>query len=245
MRFFFHLTGFTHRRVGPFGSSLFHRGHQSPLREICSELQFLPGEKPSDSAAGGSRDLRISGLPLIFVFKFGSRVEVLRRFDQSPEKQRLVSLLRQNLTPTRQLSLRSDAWRLIFIVYVTKMNSLKKKNCPLPSQGLLQKEKSPEVQSLDQIVKQKNVPDNQQEAFRTGFSEGFMRSQAYTQRTQGVSICWRPGFSSKFLLLPKDALINLHPTSVFDRLSEENQVAPAGPPTHWDFCPVKKPFSLW
>uniref|UniRef100_A0A674MUK8 ATP-dependent zinc metalloprotease YME1L1 n=1 Tax=Takifugu rubripes TaxID=31033 RepID=A0A674MUK8_TAKRU len=50
--------------------------------------------------------------------------------------------------------------------------------------GLLQKEKGPEVQSLDQIVKQTNVPDNQQEAFRTGFSEGFMRSQAYTQRTQ-------------------------------------------------------------
>lgn len=61
-------------------------------------------------------------------------------------------------------------------------------NCPFPSQGLLQKEKGPEVQSLEQIVKQKNVPDNQQEAFRTGFSEGFMRSQAYTQRTQGASV---------------------------------------------------------
>lgn len=63
---------------------------------------------------------------------------------------------------------------------ISKITSL------LPSQGLLQRDKGPEVQSLDQIVKQKNVPDHQQEAFRTGFSEGFMRSQAFTQRTQGV-----------------------------------------------------------
>lgn len=55
-----------------------------------------------------------------------------------------------------------------------------------PSQGLLQREKGTEVQSLDQIMKQKNLPDHQQEAFRTGFSEGFVRSQAYTQKTQGV-----------------------------------------------------------
>uniref|UniRef100_A0A671WJ29 ATP-dependent zinc metalloprotease YME1L1 n=1 Tax=Sparus aurata TaxID=8175 RepID=A0A671WJ29_SPAAU len=42
----------------------------------------------------------------------------------------------------------------------------------------------PEAQSLDQLLTQKNLPDNQQEAFKTGFTEGFMRSQAYTQRTQ-------------------------------------------------------------
>uniref|UniRef100_A0AAQ6AIZ4 ATP-dependent zinc metalloprotease YME1L1 n=1 Tax=Amphiprion ocellaris TaxID=80972 RepID=A0AAQ6AIZ4_AMPOC len=29
-----------------------------------------------------------------------------------------------------------------------------------------------------------NLPENQQEAFKTGFTEGFMRSQAFTQRTQ-------------------------------------------------------------
>uniref|UniRef100_A0A671WR52 ATP-dependent zinc metalloprotease YME1L1 n=1 Tax=Sparus aurata TaxID=8175 RepID=A0A671WR52_SPAAU len=52
------------------------------------------------------------------------------------------------------------------------------------SQGLLQREKGPEAQSLDQLLTQKNLPDNQQEAFKTGFTEGFMRSQAYTQRTQ-------------------------------------------------------------
>uniref|UniRef100_A0A3B5A4H4 ATP-dependent zinc metalloprotease YME1L1 n=1 Tax=Stegastes partitus TaxID=144197 RepID=A0A3B5A4H4_9TELE len=45
-------------------------------------------------------------------------------------------------------------------------------------------EKAPEAQSLDQVMAQKNLPENQQEAFKTGFTEGFMRSQAFTQRTQ-------------------------------------------------------------
>uniref|UniRef100_A0A665X7M4 ATP-dependent zinc metalloprotease YME1L1 n=1 Tax=Echeneis naucrates TaxID=173247 RepID=A0A665X7M4_ECHNA len=55
---------------------------------------------------------------------------------------------------------------------------------PAFMKGLLMKEKGPEVQSLDQVIKQKNLPENQQEAFKTGFTEGFMRSQAFTQRTQ-------------------------------------------------------------
>ncbi|XP_056290355.1 ATP-dependent zinc metalloprotease YME1L1-like isoform X2 [Pseudoliparis swirei] len=55
---------------------------------------------------------------------------------------------------------------------------------PFFMKGFLQKEKVPEAQSLDQLTKQKNVPVNQQEAFKTGFTEGFMRSQAFTQRTQ-------------------------------------------------------------
>lgn len=56
-----------------------------------------------------------------------------------------------------------------------------------PSQGLLLKEKGVEAQSLDQVIQQKNLPENQQEAFKTGFAEGFMRShEALTQRTQGM-----------------------------------------------------------
>lgn len=53
-------------------------------------------------------------------------------------------------------------------------------------QGLLQREKGPEAQSLDQLLKQKDVPDNKQEAFKIGFTEGFMRSQAFTQKSQGM-----------------------------------------------------------
>lgn len=49
------------------------------------------------------------------------------------------------------------------------------------------KEKGVEAQSLDQVIQQKNLPENQQEAFKTGFAEGFMRShEALTQRTQGM-----------------------------------------------------------
>lgn len=58
--------------------------------------------------------------------------------------------------------------------------------CLFTSQGLLLREKGPEVQSLDEVIKQRNLPENQQEAFKTGFTEGFMRSQALTQRTQGM-----------------------------------------------------------
>lgn len=50
LRFFFSfcticLTGFSHRNLGLFGSRLFHRQYHSPLRQACSELQFLPGKK--------------------------------------------------------------------------------------------------------------------------------------------------------------------------------------------------------
>ncbi|XP_034428859.1 ATP-dependent zinc metalloprotease YME1L1-like isoform X2 [Hippoglossus hippoglossus] len=55
---------------------------------------------------------------------------------------------------------------------------------PAFMKGLLMRDKGPVVQSLDQVVQEKNLPVNQQEAFKTGFTDGFMRSQAYTQRTQ-------------------------------------------------------------
>uniref|UniRef100_A0A1A8IDR0 ATP-dependent zinc metalloprotease YME1L1 n=1 Tax=Nothobranchius kuhntae TaxID=321403 RepID=A0A1A8IDR0_NOTKU len=55
---------------------------------------------------------------------------------------------------------------------------------PAFMKGLLMRDKGAEPQSLDQVVKQKNLPENQLEAFKTGFTEGFMRSQALTRRTQ-------------------------------------------------------------
>lgn len=48
------------------------------------------------------------------------------------------------------------------------------------------KDKEPEIHSMEQVIQQKNLPENQQEAFKTGFTEGFMRSQAYTQKAQGM-----------------------------------------------------------
>lgn len=56
------------------------------------------------------------------------------------------------------------------------------------SQGLLLRpDKAPEAESLDQVVKLKNLPGDQQDSFKSGFTEGFMKSQAFTQRTQGTS----------------------------------------------------------
>lgn len=52
-------------------------------------------------------------------------------------------------------------------------------------QGFLTREKVAEAQSLDQLTKSRKLPQNQEETFKLGFSEGFMRSQAFTQRTQG------------------------------------------------------------
>ncbi|RVE58590.1 hypothetical protein OJAV_G00195900 [Oryzias javanicus] len=55
---------------------------------------------------------------------------------------------------------------------------------PAFMKGLLLRDKGADAHSLDQVVKQRNLPENQQEAFKTGFTEGFMRSQALTQRAQ-------------------------------------------------------------
>ncbi|XP_058489834.1 ATP-dependent zinc metalloprotease YME1L1-like isoform X2 [Solea solea] len=126
--FFHNKHGFSHRRLGVFGSPIFHRQYHSPLQEVCLQLQFLPVWVQSR----GFKTLRKS-----------RRNE--SRYDGPVE---------------------SEAYTPNFM------------------KGLLMREKGPEVQSLDQVVKQRNLPENQQEAFKTGFTDGFMRSQALTQRTQ-------------------------------------------------------------
>ncbi|XP_075876825.1 ATP-dependent zinc metalloprotease YME1L1-like isoform X2 [Nelusetta ayraudi] len=50
--------------------------------------------------------------------------------------------------------------------------------------GFLTRDKGFEVESLDGLVKNKNVPDGQQDAFKLGFTEGFLKAQTLTQRTQ-------------------------------------------------------------
>lgn len=127
--FFHNKHGFSQRRLGVFASPIFHRQYHSPLKEACSELQFLPVWVQSR----GFKTLRSK--PRQTVSGYDGPVE-------------------------------SEAYTPAFM------------------KGLLQREKAPEAQSLDQLMKQKNLPVNQQEAFKTGFTEGFMRSQAFTQRTQ-------------------------------------------------------------
>ncbi|XP_006787014.1 ATP-dependent zinc metalloprotease YME1L1b isoform X2 [Neolamprologus brichardi] len=50
--------------------------------------------------------------------------------------------------------------------------------------GFLTRDKGIDVESLDSMVKNKNIPDGQQDAFKRGFAEGFLKAQALTQRTQ-------------------------------------------------------------
>ncbi|XP_075683628.1 ATP-dependent zinc metalloprotease YME1L1 [Rhinoderma darwinii] len=49
--------------------------------------------------------------------------------------------------------------------------------------GFLMRDRVPDVENLDKIVKNKNVPDGHQDAFKNGFAEGFLKAQALTQRT--------------------------------------------------------------
>lgn len=127
--FFYNKHGFSHRRLGVFGSPIFQRQSHSPLKDLCSELQFLP----------------------VFIQSRGFKTlkSRTRRTDSGYDG-----------------PVESEPYTPAFM------------------KGLLQREKGVEAQSLDQVMQQKNVPENQQEAFKTGFTEGFMRSQAYTQRTQ-------------------------------------------------------------
>ncbi|XP_025036578.1 ATP-dependent zinc metalloprotease YME1L1 isoform X3 [Pelodiscus sinensis] len=49
--------------------------------------------------------------------------------------------------------------------------------------GLLLRDRGSDVESLEKLMKTKNVPEAHQDAFKTGFAEGFLKAQALTQRT--------------------------------------------------------------
>ncbi|MCJ8745224.1 hypothetical protein PDJAM_G00127950 [Pangasius djambal] len=50
--------------------------------------------------------------------------------------------------------------------------------------GLLMRDKSQAPETLDNLLKSRNIPDAHHDAFKTGFAEGFLKAQALTQRTQ-------------------------------------------------------------
>ncbi|KAM9308571.1 ATP-dependent zinc metalloprotease YME1L1 [Gastrophryne carolinensis] len=56
-------------------------------------------------------------------------------------------------------------------------------SAPSFMKGLLMRDRLPDVENIDKIVKSKNIPDGQQDAFKNGFAEGFLKAQALTQRT--------------------------------------------------------------
>lgn len=107
------------------------------------------------------------------------------------------------------------------------------------------------MQSLDQLLKQKDVPDNKHEAFKIGFTEGFMRSQALTQKSQGM--CAILQNDSRFTPHLADISDLVHdcqqnPLSLTllcsDRLTEENKVDRPGPSSYWYLWLVENPVSL-
>ncbi|XP_066508324.1 ATP-dependent zinc metalloprotease YME1L1-like [Hoplias malabaricus] len=50
--------------------------------------------------------------------------------------------------------------------------------------GFLTRDKGQDVETLDRLLKNKNIPDGHHDAFKTGFAEGFLKAQALTQKTQ-------------------------------------------------------------
>ncbi|GAA6076167.1 ATP-dependent zinc metalloprotease YME1L1b, partial [Tachysurus ichikawai] len=50
--------------------------------------------------------------------------------------------------------------------------------------GLLKRDKGQLPETLDTLLKSRNIPDASHDAFKTGFAEGFLKAQALTQRTQ-------------------------------------------------------------
>uniref|UniRef100_A0A667Z2B2 ATP-dependent zinc metalloprotease YME1L1 n=1 Tax=Myripristis murdjan TaxID=586833 RepID=A0A667Z2B2_9TELE len=75
-------------------------------------------------------------------------------------------------TKTRQLQLSSDR----------SMDS--DGFTPSFMKGFLTRDKGLEMETLDRLLKNRNIPDGQQDAFKSGFAEGFLRAQSLTQRTQ-------------------------------------------------------------
>ncbi|KAL4630940.1 ATP-dependent zinc metalloprotease YME1L1 [Arapaima gigas] len=72
---------------------------------------------------------------------------------------------------------------------------------PAFMKGFLLRDKAPEAESLDNIIQNKNVPEAQRDAFKTGFAEGFLKAQVLTQRTQGTSVLTRTRLILLVLLL--------------------------------------------
>ncbi|XP_035026358.1 ATP-dependent zinc metalloprotease YME1L1b isoform X2 [Hippoglossus stenolepis] len=119
-------------------------------------------------------------------------------FSCSPIPMSAQVLSRQQLPPFESVFTELQHWPVLvqsrgFKTLRTKTRRLQSNyERPLESEGFtpsfmkgfLSRDKGIEVESLDILTKNKNVPDGQQESFKRGFAEGFLKAQALTQRTQ-------------------------------------------------------------
>ncbi|XP_061777613.1 ATP-dependent zinc metalloprotease YME1L1-like [Nerophis ophidion] len=125
--FFHNKHGFSHRRPGGFSSPIFHWQTQRPLKELCSELQFLP-------------------------FSIQSR---------GFKTYRLKTGRRENDNAPSALGALENVFEKIVNL-----------------------ERTPQMQSMEELMKYKNIPVSQHEAFKSGFTEGFVKSQSIVLKSQ-------------------------------------------------------------
>lgn len=52
-------------------------------------------------------------------------------------------------------------------------------------QGFILRKRRIDVENLDALMKTKNIPEAHQDAFKTGFAEGFLKAQVFLQKTLG------------------------------------------------------------
>ncbi|XP_053323454.1 ATP-dependent zinc metalloprotease YME1L1 [Spea bombifrons] len=107
------------------------------------------------------------------------------------------SLLRQQPSPLKQVCTDLQYWPVLiqsrgFKTLKPKVRRLQSTServaeaesvAPSFMKGFLLRDRVPDVENLDKLVKSKNVPEGHQDAFKTGFAEGFLKAQALTQRT--------------------------------------------------------------
>uniref|UniRef100_A0A8C1I6A8 ATP-dependent zinc metalloprotease YME1L1 n=1 Tax=Cyprinus carpio TaxID=7962 RepID=A0A8C1I6A8_CYPCA len=166
----------------------------SHVRDVVERLlpSVDPEEKSISSAAQNStawRTSHISG-PSFFQNKYGFSHKHMGLFGSSVFR-------RQSSSPLQAACV--DLHHLQLWVQNRGFKTMKSKTRHLPSgfegpvdaenytpafmKGLLMKEKR-DMGNLEQLLKQNNLPESLQDAFKTGFTEGFMKAQALTQRTQ-------------------------------------------------------------
>lgn len=129
--FYHNKYGFAHGSLGVLRQPLLHRQYHSPIKDICSALQFAPVWIQSR----GFKTLR-------------SRA---RREESS---------------------------------YDGPVES--ETDTPAEMKGLLKGEKTPDVQSPDQLMKQIKLLENQQDAFKTGFADGFSQNEKFARKTLSI-----------------------------------------------------------
>ncbi|XP_055738580.1 ATP-dependent zinc metalloprotease YME1L1-like isoform X2 [Salvelinus fontinalis] len=158
--FFHNKHGFS---VGKMGTSypVFCKQIPSPLQAVCTELRYWPGF--SVGKMGTSYPVFCKQIPS----PLQAVCTELRYWPVWIQNRGFKTLGKhKRLQAGFERPMESDGFTPSFM------------------KGLLTRDKGMEVETLDTLMKNKNIPDGQQDSFKTGFAEGFLKSQALTQRTQ-------------------------------------------------------------